>query len=415
MKYYYITILTNGIKRIELIKAENRDFALEVIKNRFENVVIVKIIETANFSPSVIDTFVYKYKKVFVQNIPLDEHIVTIKQIAIMSDAGITMTEILEDIIENVQNKALKEMYKKIKFDINAGKSISNALSNYNNEYAHIILAMTRLGEQTGDFANAYHFLSDILENIKDNTIKLKKAIRGPIVTVIGILVSFVILITLVVPKFKDLFTKFNTELPFSTKILLYLEEMFSSYGGIILLIFFIISLSLKYLYIHNEKFKYTIDTILIHPKFYFVNKTIFYSEMYKYHVVLSELLRAGIPIMNALKTAENILNNAVIKRKLAEVKVNISKGMNFSEALQMTGLYEKMHIQMIKSGELSGQIDVMLQKVTQEFKTKFQTLIDNLTTYIEPVMLIFIAGLVLLMALGIFMPMWDLSSAMKV
>jgi len=108
------------------------------------------------------------------------------------------------------------------------------------------------------------------------------------------------------------------------------------------------------------------------------------------------------------------MVDNSYIKEKLQGVNADIARGISLSDAFKQTGLFENMLLQMIKAGESSGQLDAMLSKVTQYYDSKFQDLIDNLSTYIEPVLLFFIAGLVLLLALGIFMPMWDLGKAAK-
>jgi general secretion pathway protein F len=167
-----------------------------------------------------------------------------------------------------------------------------------------------------------------------------------------------------------------------------------------------------KYFYKNNRDFKYNVDKMLIHPKFYLINKAIFLSTMHKYNLVFGELVKSGIPVSEALDTAVGMVDNLAIKEQLLTVNANIGRGMNLAEAFKITGLYENMLLQMIKAGEAGGQLDAMLDKVTNYYDMEFQDLIDNLSAYIEPIMMFFIAGLVLLMALGIFMPMWDLGKA---
>jgi len=187
-----------------------------------------------------------------------------------------------------------------------------------------------------------------------------------------------------------------------------------SNYGLLILGIVIGAGILVKYYYKNNEEFKYSMDKLLINPKFYLINKVIFLSTMHRYNLVFGELVRSGIPVSEALDTAVGMVDNEVIKEQLLTVNANISRGMSLSEAFELTGLYENMLLQMIKAGETGGQLDAMLEKVTQYYDMQFQDLIDNLAAYIEPIMLFFIAGLVLLMALGIFMPMWDLGKAVN-
>ncbi len=414
MKYFNVTVMDRGKKRLELIKADSRMTAVKLIKNKFPSSMITKAVETSAPLEDSISTFMKGLKKSFKSKIPINDKISSIRQIAVMVDAGIAINDTLEDVADNTSNQELKYIYTTMNSDINAGHSMSDSMKPYTEEFGHVALAMTNLGERTGNLSESYHTLADILENIRDNNAKFKKAIRGPLITLAAMGIAFTILIMVVVPKFKDIFSKFKTELPLPTQILLKLEWAFSNYGILILAILFGGIFALKYFYKNNRDFKYQMDKMMIHPKFYLINKAIFLSTMHKYNLVFGELIKSGIPVSEALDTAVGMVDNLAIKEKLLTVNANIGRGMNLAEAFQLTGLYENMLLQMIKAGEAGGQLDAMLDKVTTYYDMEFQDLIDNLSAYIEPIMMFFIAGLVLLMALGIFMPMWDLGKAVK-
>jgi len=414
MKYFNVTVMDKGKKRLELIKADNRIIAVKLAKNKFPTTMVMKAVETSAPLEDGFADLMKTLQKSFKSKIPLNDKISTIRQIAVMTDAGIAINDTLTDVADNTDNKQLKEIYAKINSDINSGNSMSDAMIPYTNEFGHVALAMTNLGERTGNLSESYHKLADILESIRDNTAKFKKAIRGPLITLAAMGIAFTILIMVVVPKFKDIFSKFKTELPLPTKILLNLEWAFSNFGVLILLILIGSVIALKYFYKNNKDFKYKMDKLMIHPRFYLINKAIFLSTMHKYNLVFGELVKSGIPVSEALDTAVGMVDNAAIKEQLLTVNANIGRGMNLAEAFKITGLYENMLLQMIKAGEAGGQLDAMLDKVTNYYDMEFQDLIDNLSAYIEPIMMFFIAILVLLMALGIFMPMWDLGKAVK-
>ncbi len=414
MKYFSVTVMEKGKKRQETVKAVNRMAAVNLAKQKFPRTMVMKAIETAAPLEDSLSELFSGFQKSLKSKIPLNDKISTIRQIAVMTDAGIPINDTLLEVSENTENKQLKEIYANINNDINAGNSISDAIEPYTKEFGHVAIAMTNLGERTGNISESYHKLADILENIRDNTQKFKKAIRTPLITLAAMGIAFTILIMVVVPKFKDIFAKFKTELPIPTQILLKLEWAFSNYGVLILILLFAFIFGVKFLYTNNEEFKYRMDKMMIHPKFYLINKAIFLSTMHKYNLVFGELVKSGIPVSEALETAVGMVDNAAIKEQLLTVNANIGRGMSLAEAFQITGLYENMLLQMIKAGEAGGQLDAMLDKVTGYYDMQFQDLIDNLSTYIEPIMMFFIAGLVLLMALGIFMPMWDLGKAVK-
>jgi len=414
MKYFSVTVMEKGKKRQELVKAAHKMSAVQIAKQKFPHTMITKAIETSAPLEDTIAQLFSSLKKSSKSKIPIHDKISTIRQIAVMTDAGIAINDTLAEVSDNTDNKQLKEIYAKVNADINAGNSMSDAMEPYTEEFGHVALAMTNLGERTGNISESYHKLADIMENIRDNTAKFKKAIRSPLITLTAMAIAFTILIMVVVPKFKDIFSKFKTELPMPTQILLKLEWAFSNYGLLILVIFVVAIITIKFMYKNNKDFKYKMDKLMIHPKFYLINKAIFLSTMHKYNLVFGELVKSGIPVSEALDTAVGMVDNEAIKKQLLTVNANIGRGMSLAESFQITGLYENMLLQMIKAGEAGGQLDAMLDKVTDYYDMEFQDLIDNLSAYIEPVMMFFIAGLVLLMALGIFMPMWDLGKAVK-
>ena len=412
MKYFNVTVMEKGKKRQELIKADNRMSAVNTAKQKFPRTMVTKAVETSAPLEDSIAQLLAGLKKSSKSKIPIQDKISTIRQIAVMTDAGIAINDTLAEVSDNTSNKQLKEIYAKINADINAGNSMSDAMEPYTPEFGHVALAMTNLGERTGNISESYHKLADILENLRDNQAKFKKAIRGPLITLTAMAIAFTILIMVVVPKFKDIFSKFKTDLPIPTQILLKLEWAFSNYGPLILVIFVGLIFLVKFMYKNNKDFKYRMDKMMIHPRFYLINKAIFLSTMHKYNLVFGELVKSGIPVSEALDTAVGMVDNMAIKEQLLTVNANIGRGMSLAESFQITGLYENMLLQMIKAGESGGQLDSMLDKVTDYYNMEFQDLIDNLSAYIEPIMMFFIAGLVLLMALGIFMPMWDLGKA---
>lgn len=414
MKYFNVTILSKGKKRIELVKATNKMAAIKIAKQNNPNQGVQKAVEVAAPMDAKFDDLFASLKKSFQPKININNKISAIRQIAVMTDAGISIHDAINEVAINTENPKLKEIYTTMGNDINAGKSIADSIEPYKEEFGHVAIAMTKLGEQTGNISGSYHKLANILENIRDNIKKFKKAIRTPLITLVAMAIAFTILIMVVVPKFKAMFEKFNADLPIPTQILLWLENILNNYGLFVLAFIAGLVFLLLYYYKNDKKFKYQVDKLLVHPKFYLIHKIVFFSTMHKYTLVFGELVQSGIPVSEALDTAVGMVDNAYIKEKLLTVNANISRGISLSEAFEQTELFENMLLQMIRAGESGGQLDAMLQKVTDYYDSRFQDLIDNLASYIEPVMLFFIAGLVLLLALGIFMPMWDLGKAVK-
>jgi len=414
MTYFNVTVTEKGKKRIESLYAENKREAVSIAKRNFPKTMVIKAVEGDAPLEDKFAKLMEGFKKGSKKAIPIKDKIATISQIAVMTDAGIGINDALLEISENTDNAELAEMYLAMANDLNSGKSLTAAFQPHSDAFGSVAIAMTELGEKTGNVSESYKTLAEIMENQRDNAAKFKKAMKGPRNTLIAMGIAFTVLIMVVVPKFKGIFEKLGSDLPVPTLILLWLESVLSAYGIYILVTGVILLKTSQYFYKHSKEYKFHMDSIAIHPKFYLIHDAIFYSSMYSYNLVFTELVKAGIPVAEALETAVNMIDNSAIKKKLLTVNANISRGMGLGEALKLTGIYENMLLQMIKAGEQGGQLDAMLEKVTQYYKQKFADFIDNLSSAIEPIMMFFIACLVLLMALGIFMPMWGMGDAVS-
>ena len=302
MKYFKVTILTKGKKSFEIIEAANKIAAIKIAKKKNTGKIVQKAVETTAPSNAGLDGIIKNIKKSFEPKIDINNKIAAIRQLAVMTDAGISIHDAITEVAVNVENPKLKKIYNNIGADINAGKSIADSIEPYTEEFGHVTIAMTNLGEKTGNIAGSYAKLATILEDIRDNIKKFKKAIKGPIITLIAMAIAFTIMITVVVPKFKAMFEKFETELPVPTQILLFLENILTNYGLYVLGgLGFILFMFLRQ-YKNDKKFKYKVDKVLVHPKFYLIHKIIFFSTMHKYTLVFGELVKSGITCFRSVR-----------------------------------------------------------------------------------------------------------------
>jgi general secretion pathway protein F len=228
----------------------------------------------------------------------------------------------------------------------------------------------------------------------------------------IAMAVAFTILISYVVPQFKTIFEQLGAELPMPTQILLFLEHLFNTYGIYVLAGIFAFIFAFRYMLDHNKEFKYKWHQVLL--KTYLINNIIKFSTLSRFTLVFSELVRAGIPVAEALETSTAMIDSLPLQERLLIVRSAVEKGSALNVGLKETALFENMIIQMISAGEASGQLDSMLQKVMEYYKMRFDAIIDGLSEAIEPIMLFIIASMIILLALGIFLPMWDMGNAVQ-
>ena len=411
MKFYEIEYIKDGKRQKMSLKANSKND----VKNR-ANIqgMIVKIKETqvSSINNDFLD-LQEKFNKIFSSSkVKIPALVATIRQLSVMTNAGISIHDGIKETANATEDKRLKTIFQTSDEDLNQGASLTQSIENFQEELGDVTVAMVRLGESTGNMADALSKLASILQEVWDNQQKFKKAIRYPITVICSIILAFIVLMTSVVPQFREIFSQLNADLPLPTKILLNIEYIMSNYGIYIIVVLVAFAFLLKRQYSNDENFRDKVDKYLL--KVYLVGKIIFFANMSRFNLIFTELVRAGLPIADALDTAVVTVSNQDIRNKLTAVKVLVGRGISLTEAFRQTGLYEGMLIQMIGAGEQSGSLDDMTQKVTDYYRVKFNDIIDNISNYIEPILLIFIAAMVLLLALGIFMPMWDMAKAVK-
>ncbi|ANE34326.1 type II secretion system F family protein [Campylobacter hyointestinalis] len=413
MKIYEIEQMINFKRTKVIIKADSLNQARALAKTQ-NNSPILKINEINSIPlDEQLEQVKEQLSKFFLNSkIKIPNLVALVRQISVMSNAGISIHDCIKEAVSSTSDKKLRGIFENVSIDLNAGMSLTESLKKYEYELGHIFIAMIRLGEEGGNLSEALKKLADILQEVWDNQKKFKKAIRYPITVIVAIIIAFVLLMVVVVPKFREIFEQLNATLPLPTIILLNIEYVLSNFGlymlgGIIVLIFLI-----KKFYKSNSEFKFLSDKYLL--KVYLIGDIIHLATMHRFNLVFSELVKAGIPVVNALDDACLTIQNSYIKDKMSNVKISVQQGNSLNSAFRDTKLYESMLIQMISAGEKSGSLDSMLEKVTDYYKDKFDNIIDNISSYVEPILLVFIACAVILLGLGIFMPMWDMTNAVK-
>jgi len=412
MKYFVATVLTKGKKEEFGFYAEDKKEANKFAKLKYTGI-IIKVVE----GQEPLEAQLKRFKTNLLSNIKKkkikpDSLIAAIRQLAVMTNAGISIHDSLHEIANATNDETLGRVFSKIADDINSGHSLSSAMENFRFELGNLTIAMVQLGEKTGNLDEALYSLADMLEEIRANVIKFKKAMAYPRNVMIAMAVAFTVLISYVVPQFKAIFEELHAQLPLPTLILLKLEYIFNNFGPYVLAALFLAYVIFNYAITNNEKVRYSWHKLLL--KTYLIKNIIKYATLSRFTLVFSELIRAGIPIAEALDTAIGMIDNLPLKKKLLSVRFTVEKGGTLNKGLEETGLFENMIIQMVRAGEDSGTLDVMIKKVAEYYKMRFDAIIDGLSEAIEPIMLLIIASMVILLALGIFLPMWDMGNAVQ-
>jgi general secretion pathway protein F len=404
--YFKVEYIQKGKIKELVISAPSPKEAVK--KFRDKKLGVIKNIEEVK-KPSVWEEI---EKKLDLGKIDLEEYISILEQMYVMLDAGLAIDMVIGGIKENIKNKKLKKIFYSIENDIKAGLSLTAAFQKFEKDLGTLTVSMVKLGEETGDLARAVKDLSVVLHEILDNRKRLKKATRYPMFIVFAMGIAFVIVILFVIPPFKAIFAQLNSQLPLPTRFLLWIEASLQHYGIYILVGGVVIFSVITFLYNTNPKIRFFMDKTLL--RIYIVGPVIQLAMTGRFVYVLQRLIDSGIPILDAVDIALNIIDNTYMKKQFENIRNSIVTGGTITQGFKESGMFENMTVQMISAGEESGSLVLMLQKVSNYYLEKYRYIVDNIAVLIEPILIAAIAGFVLTLALGIFLPMWNLTQAVQ-
>jgi len=404
--YFKIEYISKGKIKSVIISASSPSEALKKFKNK--KLGIVKSIEEYE-KESFFERF---FQKLNLKKINLEEYIAVLEQMYVMLDAGLAIDTVLDEVKQHIKDKKLKKIFYSISNDIKAGLSLTEAFSKFKDDLGILTVSMIRLGEETGDLGGAIRDLANILTEILENRKRLKKATRYPFFIIFAMSIAFVIVILFVIPPFKAIFAQLHTELPLPTRFLLWIEGAIQEYGLIILGGGVVVFSIIAYLYNINEKVRLFLDKMIL--KVYIVGPVIKLAMLGRFVYVFYKLVDSGISIVDSMDIALNIVENSYIRQRLEAIKRAIVSGGSITQGFKDSGMFDSMIIQMVAAGEESGALVLMLQKISKYYFDKYRYIVDNIAVLIEPILIAAIAGFVLTLALGIFLPMWNLTQSIR-
>jgi type II secretory pathway component PulF len=268
---------------------------------------------------------------------------------------------------------------------------------------------MAGLGEHTGDMSIAMRQLSLILIRKESINRRLIHAITYPTLTLFASIMAFFIIISIVVPKFQAIFEKFHLKLPLFTQLLLGFAGFCKDYGIILLLALCIAFMTVYYFYRQNENFKLKIDSLLL--KIPILGSVIQLGVAGRFALILYSLANTGVPIIKSLEIARDGIKNISLRTDISVVIESIKTGSDLSSAFKYSTIYDALCLGLISSGEQSGSIVEMFEKIYEYYEQKFETKVQFLTTILEPLMVMMVGIVVMILAIGIFVPLWDMTA----
>jgi MSHA biogenesis protein MshG len=291
---------------------------------------------------------------------------------------------------------------------INKGNPLHVALAQFPNIFSNFFINLVTIGENTGNLDNIFLHLAQYLELEGDITLKVKAALRYPIMVICAVIVALIVINVFVIPAFAKLYDSFHGQLPLATRILLATSNFIMDYWYLVIGSIGIMSFSVAH-YIKTAQGALQWGRIQL--KIPIIGWLIHRILLARFARLLSLVLRAGIPAVEGIQMVGASTNNSYIAWKIEGVTDLIARGNTISSAIDKTNLFPPLIIQMIMLGEDSGTMERLLDEVADFYQREIDYDLVRLSDAIEPLLLVVIGGMVLVLALGIFLPMWDMAT----
>ncbi len=333
------------------------------------------------------------------------------RQLATLQKAGLPILLSLGALREQTQNKIFKEVIIQITRDIESGSNLSGALEKYPGIFNSLYINMVASGEASGRLDDVLERLANLSEHDETIRLRIKSSTRYPIIVVVAMVIGFIVLTTLVVPRYAKIYEQYTTALPLPTQILLGINYAVTRLWWLIIT-FGIAAHFLFKQYIKTKIGRFTWDSLKLKVPIF--GPLVLKLSISRFTRITGTLMRSGIPILKIMDIAAGSTGNEVVSKAIINIRNNVMEGKGMSEPMKISGLFPPIVTQMVSVGEETGKLDDLLIHVSNYYDEQVDYTINNLTSLIEPI-LIFVLGLaVLFMALGIFLPMWNLMSIFK-
>jgi len=399
--FSYNAIAKDGHRESAVISASNATAAGHMLKEH--GLLPTEIIEKGSA------------KKVFASfanlaPISLMEKITFIQNLSIMLKAGISMPKSLQILAKQSKNARFKNILTEIYNQVESGKGLGEALGHYPNVFSNIFISMIKVGEISGNLDKSLEYLGVQLQREASLKSKTKSAMMYPSV-IVGALVLIGILMSIyVLPSLTSVFKDSNMALPITTQIVVAFSDFMSAHallavGGLIGIIGGAIA------FLKTPAGQRSLDWFLLHM---IILKPIVYKiNLARFSRILSSLLKSGIPIVEALQVAGESLGNSYYRNIVIDSGVNVKLGKTLSEGLaQNDTLFPPLIIQMLQVGEESGTTENILEQIALHYEEEVDTTLTNLSSIIEPLLLLVIGGVVGLLAVALISPIYNMQGS---
>lgn len=410
--FMYLMKDSKGIKVEGTVKANSLDEAVNKLSKEGGTIITVKSATEGAFKGKMslfekVMLVIYKLRT----GISLKALVFFTRQLATMFSAGLTLENAISNLEREEKNKRLKKVQKKIADDIKKGFSLSESMEQHPGVFNNLYVALVQSGEVSGTLHTVLNNLSDYLEKIEDTRRKVWSAMAYPI-----FILCFLILVTwglfyFIIPMFSEVYSRFQYDLPAPTLAAIAVsnairDNVLLTFLLAILAVFIIFLISL------TDKGRYFFHSMSL--KLPVIGSLLKNSIISKFSRTFSILMAAGVPIMDTMELTENIVQNAVFEAAIRKARIMVKEGHSVVGAYRKTYVFPSTLLQLVATGEETGDMDKLLGKAAEFYEKLVDSVIERLTSLIEPILIVIMASVVGTIIVIVYLPIFNLGLAIS-
>ncbi len=333
------------------------------------------------------------------------------RQMHTLLKSGVPIVRGLAGLQESEQNPTLRKALGEVRESLESGRELSLSLHQHPKVFTSFMVSLVRVGELTGRLDEVFLRLYEFFAFEKKMREDIKAALRYPMIVIAALAVAMFIVNIFVIPAFGKIFASFRAELPLMTRILIGTSDVFVAYWPLMLagIVGAIVGFRL---WLGTPGGRYTWDRIKL--RLPVVGDLIHKATLARFARSFALSGKSGVPIVQALAVVANVVDNAYLEARILQMRDGIERGESILRTAVAAGVFNPVVLQMVAVGEETGEIDELMSEIAEMYEREVTVDVEGLTAKLEPILLVFMGVLVLILALGVFLPMWDLASAAR-
>lgn len=328
------------------------------------------------------------------------------RQLYTLLKAGVPIMRGLAGLQESAINKAFGRVVKDLRESLDAGRELSAAMRRHPTVFSAFYVNMVRVGELTGRLEEIFLRMFDYLEFDREMRARIKAALRYPLFVVVVMILAMGVINVFVIPAFAKVYAGFNTELPLMTRILIGTSSFTVRYWPLMVALMGGAVVACK-IYIGTTAGRYNWDKNKL--KLPIAGKIILKGTLARFARSFALSSKSGVPIVQGLNVIAQTVNNAYIASRVEQMRDGVERGESILRTAVTTGVFTPVVLQMVAVGEETGELDDLMDEIAQMYEREVDYELKTLSAQVEPILIIFLGILVLVLALGVFLPIWDL------